>query len=100
MILLLDQYLANLLRHREFSQRFALPDAVAVVANGIVFVLEIEPEHLLRIFRRAYRLGSDRRHLAEIVDLARNDQGMIELLFGMDFELRSDIHVLRAAEHL
>jgi hypothetical protein len=40
------------------------------------------------------------RHFAEIVDLPREDQGMIELLFGVYFELGGDVHVLGAGEHL
>ena len=92
MVLLLHEDLANLFRHREFSKRFTLPDAIAVIANGFVFIIEIVPEHVFRIFRCAHRLGSDRRHFAEIVDLPREDQGMIELLLGVDFELGSDIY--------
>jgi hypothetical protein len=39
---------------------------------------------------RAYRLGSNHRHFAKIVDLPREDQGMIELPLGVDFELGSE----------
>ena len=91
MVLLLHQDLANLFRHRVFSKRFTLPDAIAVIANGFVFILEIEPQHVFRIFRCAHRLGGDHWHFAEIVDLPREDQGMIELLLGMDFELGGDM---------
>jgi hypothetical protein len=28
-----------------------LPDAIAVIANGFVFIFEIVPKHLFRIFR-------------------------------------------------
>jgi hypothetical protein len=59
MVLLLDQGLTNLLCHREFSKTFALSDSIAVVANGVVFVLQIKAEHLFRIFRGAYRLGAN-----------------------------------------
>ena len=100
MVLLLHEDLANLFRHREFSEQFALPNAVAVIANGFVFILEVVPEHVFRILRCAYGLGSDHGHFAEIVDLPREDQGMIELLLGVDFELGGDVHVLSAAEHL
>ena len=100
MVLLLHEDLANLLRHRVFSESFTLPDAIAVIANGFVFIVEIVSEHVFRILRRAHRLGSDHGHFAEIVDLPRKDQGMIELLLGVDFELGGDIHVLGAAEHL
>src|SRR6266550_9137213 len=82
MILLLHEDLANLFRHRVFSKHFTLPDAIAVIADGLVLVIEIIPEHVFRIFRCAYRLGSDHRHFAEIVDLPREDQGMIELLLA------------------
>src|ERR1022692_4557813 len=100
MILLLHEDLANLFRHREFSKRFTLPDAIAVIANGFIFIFEIIPEHVFRVFRCAYRLGSYYWHFAKIVDLPREDQGMIELLLGVDFELGGDVHVLGAAKHL
>src|SRR6267143_4396006 len=87
MILLLHEDPANLLGHRVFAKRFTLRDAVAVIANGLVLTIEIISQDVFRIFRCAYRLGSDRRHFAEIVDLPREDQGMIELLLGVDFEL-------------
>ncbi len=88
MVLLLHEDLPNLFRHREFSKSFALPDAIAIIPNGVVFIFEIEPQHLFRIFRRAYRLGSNRWHFAEVINLPRDDQGMVELLLGVDFELR------------
>src|SRR5580692_6713398 len=50
-ILLLHQAFADLLGHGEFAERLALPDAVAVTANGLVFVVEIEPQHVLGFFR-------------------------------------------------
>ncbi len=75
MILLLHEDLANLFRHRVFSKLFTLPDAIAVIANGFIFIFEIIPEHVFRIFRCAYRLGSYSWHCAEIVDLPREDQG-------------------------
>src|SRR5262245_4295349 len=90
MVLLLDEDLSNLLRHRVFAERFALADAIAIVANRLVFIVEVEPEHLLRIPRCAYRLRRDGRHLAEIVDLPRDDQRVIQFLFRIEFELRGD----------
>src|ERR1700731_4808495 len=54
MILLLHEDLVNLFRHRVFSKRFTLPDAIAVIADGLVLVIEIIPEHVFRIFRCAY----------------------------------------------
>jgi hypothetical protein len=72
----------------------------AVIANGFVLIVEIVPEHVFWILRRAYWFGGYRRHFAEIVDLPRENQGVIELLLGADFELSGDVHVLRAREHL
>jgi hypothetical protein len=84
--------LANLFRHRVFSKRFTLPDAIAVIADGLVLVIEIIPKHVFRIFRCPYGLGSDHRHFAEIVDLPRENQRMIEVLFGVYFELAGDVY--------
>src|SRR3954469_20221280 len=100
MVLLLHEDLANLFRHREFSQIFALSDSIAVIANGFVFILEIEAQHLLWIFRGAYWLGRNRWHLPEIIDLPREDQGVVELLLGVDLELAGYAHILRSAEDL
>jgi hypothetical protein len=50
MVLLLHENLANLFGHRVFSERFTLPDAISVFANCFVFIVEIKPEHVLRIF--------------------------------------------------
>jgi hypothetical protein len=100
MVLLLHKDLANLFRHRKFPKRFALPDAIAIVTNGVVFIFEIEPQHLFRVCRRADRFGSNRWHFTEVIDLPRDDQGMVELLLGVEFELRGDVHVLGAGEHL
>src|SRR5215471_5965640 len=100
MVLLLYQDLADLFRHCVFPKRFTLPDAIAVIANGFIFIVEIVPEYILRNFRRAYRLRSDCRHFAEIVNLSRDDQGMIELLLGVFFKLSRNVHVLGAGKHL
>src|SRR3984957_21008674 len=63
-ILLLHQDFADLLSHGEFAERLALPDTVAVIANGFVFVVEIEPQHVLGIFRGLDRLRRNGRHRA------------------------------------
>src|SRR5204863_5843779 len=99
MVLLLYQDLPDLLRHREFSKSFALSDAIAVVANGVVFILQIKAEHLLRIFRGTYWLGSNRWHLPQIIDLPRDGEGVVELLLGVDLELAGDVHVFGTFEH-
>jgi hypothetical protein len=59
MILFLHEDLSNLFRHRVFSERFTLRNAFAVIANGLVFIIEIKTEHVFRIFRCAYRFGGD-----------------------------------------
>ena len=100
MVLFLDEDLSNLLRHRVLSKNFTLADAIAVVANGFIFVIEIISEHVFRIFRCAYRLWSYRGHFAEVIDLPREDKGMIELLLSVDFKLGGKVHVFGAAEHL
>jgi hypothetical protein len=100
MILFLHEDLANLFRHGIFSERFTLLDAIAVIADVFVFTLEIVVEHVFRIFRRAHWLGRDGQHFAQVVDLPRDDQGMIELLLAVDLQLCRDAHVLGAAEDL
>ena len=40
------------------------------------------------------------RHFAEVVDLARQGQGVIELLLGVNFQLSGDVHVFGALQHL
>src|SRR6266478_7076155 len=45
-------------------------------------------------------LGVTTGHFAEIVDLPRENERIIKLLLGVGFELRGDVHVLGAAEHL
>ena len=100
MILLLHQDLANLLSHRIFSKRFTLWNAIAVITNGFIFVVEIVAEHVSRVFRCADRLRTSHRHFAEVIDLPRQDQCMIEFLLGVNFELSGDVHVFGALEHL
>ena len=98
MILLLHQNLADL--PSRILQALHIADAIAVIANGFVFIIEIVPEHVSGIFRCADWLGGHHRHFAEIIYLPREDQGMIEFLLGVGFELGGDIHVFGAAEHL
>ncbi|SRR5258708_3978748 len=45
-VLLLHEDVANLFRHRVFSKRLTLPDPIAVIANGLVFVIEIVLERV------------------------------------------------------
>ena len=100
MVLLLHEDLANLFSHCVFSERFTLRDAIAVITNGFVFIVEIVAEHVSRVFRCADRLRTSHRHFAEVIDLPREGQGMIELLLGVNFQLSGDVHVFGALEHL
>jgi hypothetical protein len=75
MVLLLHEDLANLFSHRIFSKRFTLRDAIAVITNGFIFIVEIVAEHVFRVFRCADRLRAGHRHFAEVIDLPR--QGSI-----------------------
>ena len=95
MILLLHENRADLFREGIFPERLTLPDPVAVVANRFVLVLQVESRHLLRVLRSVYRLWHHRRHFADVVDLPRQDQSMIELLPGVDLELRGNVRVTR-----
>ena len=58
MILLVDEYLANLLGHGEFAQGFALTNPLAIVSDRLIFIVQIEPKHLSCVFRSPDRLGS------------------------------------------
>src|ERR1044071_1739234 len=100
MILFLHQDLTNLFSHRIFSKRFTLRNAIAVIPNGFIFVIEIEAEHVFCAFRCADRLWIYYRHFAEIIDLPREYRGMIQLMLGVNFELSGDVHVFGALEHL
>src|SRR4030095_5237289 len=68
MVLLLHEDLANLFSQRKFSKRFTLRDAIAVIANGFIFIVEIVAEHISRVFRYADRLRTGHGHFAEVID--------------------------------
>jgi hypothetical protein len=42
MVLLLDENLPNLLRHRELVQGLALANPLTIVANGFSLIIEVE----------------------------------------------------------
>ena len=77
MVLLLDEDLADLLRQGELTERFALPDPLLVIDDGLILVIEIELQHVSRLLRDLHRLRRDARHLTEIVDLPRDGQRML-----------------------
>src|SRR5262245_23750035 len=100
MILFLHEDLANLLGHGELSDLLTLPDSLPIVANGLVFVVEIESQHLTRFAGKFHRLRRRSRHLAQVVYLARDRKRVFELLLGMLLELVGNVHVFRALQHL
>jgi hypothetical protein len=51
LVLLLDWDLPNLLGHRVLPKNFVLPDAIAAIANGFVFVIEIISKQVFWIIR-------------------------------------------------
>ena len=46
MILFLHQDLANLFSHRIFAERFTLRDAIAIITNGCILIIEILAKHV------------------------------------------------------
>jgi hypothetical protein len=82
-----------------FAEGFALADAVAIVADGFVFVVQIETQHLPSVFRRFYLLWSDRRHFAQVIDLTGERERVLQFLSGVQLQLVRDAHVLGAYEH-
>jgi hypothetical protein len=50
MVLLVHKDLADLFGHGELAQSFALTHSLPVIADGLVFIFEIETEHFFWIF--------------------------------------------------
>jgi len=100
MVLLIDEDVANLLGHGEFSEQFALADAIPVIAHRLIFIFEIGAEHLVVFAAEFDGPGLDGWRSTQIVDLPRDGSRMLELLGGMLFELRSDVHIRGSLEDL
>ncbi len=100
MLLFLAQDLADVLSDRVLLQRFALLQALAVVPDGVVLVLEVGPQHHLGLVAEHDRLRAPGRHPAEVVDVARNGDRVLQLLARVHFQLRGDVHVGGALERL
>ena len=100
MVLLLEEYLAEVLAEGELVELVGLLDSATVVADGFDFVVEVEAKHFLGLFAGLDGLGGDGGHAAEVVDLVGEDEGVGELFLGVDLELAGDVHVSRAFEHL
>ena len=100
MVLLLGEDFADGLGDGVFVERFGLFDSAAVVFYGLDFVLKIEVEHILGVFRGLNELGGDGRHTAEVIDRISDLEGVLELFLGVDREFIGDVHVGRALENL
>src|SRR5487761_40059 len=98
--LLVDENVANMFGHGKFPQCFALADALAIVADGFIFLLKVVAEHIGSLLRRANFQRRDLRHSAEIINLLGDYQGVIELFEGVFLELRGYIHVFGPLEDL
>ncbi len=75
-------------------------DPLAVVADSLVLVVEIEPEHVGGLLGDLHRQRRRGRHPAEIVDVLGDLERVLELLRGVELELVGDVHVLGALERL
>jgi hypothetical protein len=89
-----------MLGDRKLTYHFALANMFAIITNCFGFVLEIEPQHLLRFVGDLNCFGPYRRHGTQIVDLAGNNERMLKLFGCMLLQLIRDVHILRAFEHL
>src|SRR5262245_49450161 len=69
MVLLLHEDLAQTLGNRIFSDSFALPDALAVVANRLGLVVKIEPQQFVCLVRHLDGTRHNRRRSSQVVDL-------------------------------
>jgi hypothetical protein len=56
------------------------------LANSLVFVFTIEPQHLLGFIRYAHLLRCHGRHLAKIVDLPGDDQRVFQISVSVPTE--------------
>ena len=99
-VLLLYEDLADRLAEGVFVEFVALLDAAAVLGDGLFLVFEIEVEHVFGLLGGFNRLGFNRGHAAEIVDVAGDGKGVGEFFSGVDGELSGNVHVLRSLEDL
>jgi hypothetical protein len=99
-VLLVEQNYANVLGYRVFLQLFALMNALAAVADGFGFVLQVELQDFLGFRRGADRFGMRYRHAAKIINLIGNDQCVAEFLGRALFEFGGDVHIFRALQDL
>ncbi len=78
----------------------ALANPLPVIADGLILVVQVEAEHLFRLLRGLDRLGNHHRHAAHVVDLVGKNDGVLQFFVGMHLQLRRDVHVGSALQHL
>ena len=80
MLLLLSQDLTQVFGDRDFVERFGLAQALAVLTDRLILVVEIGAQHHLGLVRELDRLRRRRRHAAEVVDVFRDGQRVLQFL--------------------
>ncbi len=96
MILFLHQNLTNVLGDREFAERLALLDALPIVANRFILVVQIELQHFLGFLGRFDFFRRHLGHSPQVVDLICQCERVLQLLASVHFELGRDVHVFSA----
>jgi len=99
-ILLLHQDGSNLFRHGVFLESFTLLYARPVVLDGLIFIIEVEAQHIFRFFRGLHGFGDDARHAAKIVNLVRKDKSVLQFFRGVLLQLARNAHIRSPLEHL
>ena len=87
MILLVDQDLVRMCSAMPYSP-VAFPHCrtrLPIMLDRLIFVVQVEPQHILGLARCAHRLGVDCRFAAQVVDLLGDGEGMAQLFGGMLF---------------
>jgi hypothetical protein len=97
---LVAEDLTEVFAEGELVELFGLADAATIVADRLLFVVEVEAEHLISLFAGLDFLRGDGRHAAEVVDPEAELEGVRELFMSVLFELAGDVHIGCAFEHL
>jgi hypothetical protein len=92
--------LAELLGKRVMAQRLSLLHTRPIIANGFGLVIEIESKHLFGLLREFHFLWRRRRHSPEIVDLVGENECMLQLLGGMQFQFGRDLHPFGSPQNI
>ena len=87
-------------RRWRIAQRLALLHALAIVADGVVLVVEVGAQHALGILGQHHRQRLGCRHTAQVIDVLGDRQGVLQLLARVHFQLLGNAHVFRALEGL